>query len=89
MQNRREIKMDDIDKENERRRSIFDSGRDANGRGLGFGANPHHSPLEWEIWNNGWWFAEHSGDRERQEARRVLMWGAVVLIIGALLIFLF
>lgn len=78
--------MNEVARENARRLTIFDAGRAANGQGRSYHANPYHNGLDWEIWSNGWWFAENSGDRERYEARRVNSWSAVVLVIAFLII---
>jgi hypothetical protein len=64
--------MKNLDKENERRRSIFDAGREAKRKSFGPGKNPYWSPLEREIWNNGWLWEPES------YRRGLVLSGAVV-----------
>jgi hypothetical protein len=80
--------MNDVDRENERRRAIFDSGRAAKRNGRGQGANPHFDGLDSQIWRNGWnW--EDDYPHGSSPVRFVVSILAILAALGFLLFILF
>jgi hypothetical protein len=71
-----EYELDDLDEENARRRSIFEDGQEAYRQDYGYGANPHFSPLEHQIWHNGWMWEAGTSPRVTlgKLFRRLLGW---------------